>query len=53
MIENAMRQMEDEDERIKEAGEANEADEEAALFDYDKPIVEDADFFDFQDFEAR
>ena len=51
MIENAMRQMEDEDERIKEAGEENEADEEAALFDYDKPIVEDSDFSDFQDFE--
>jgi uncharacterized protein YaaN involved in tellurite resistance len=53
MIENAMKQMEDEAERIKEAGEASEEDEEASLFDYEKPVLEDEDFADFQEFEEE
>ena len=50
MIENAIKQIEEEDERIKEAGEASE-DEEDALFNYDAPVIETRDFQDFSEFE--
>lgn len=50
MIENAIKQIEEEDERIKEAGEASE-DEEDALFNYDAPVIETRDFQDFNEFE--
>jgi hypothetical protein len=50
MIENAIKQMEEEDERIKEASEADD-NEEDALFNYDTPILETEDFEAFEDFE--
>ena len=50
MIENALKQMEEEDERIKEASEADD-NEEDALFNYDTPVLETEDFEAFEDFE--
>lgn len=51
MIENALKAIEDEKEHIKEAGNYAEAlqnsNEEDNLFNYEKPILEDEDFDDF------
>lgn len=55
MIENALRNIEDEREHIEAAGKFAEAQqsqsEEDALFDYDKSVLEDSDFEEFEDFQ--
>ena len=55
MIEVALNQIQDENERIKaaaELGEEAEEDEEAKMFDYENnDVVSDTDFVDFQDFQ--
>lgn len=55
MIENALKAIEDEKEHIKEAGNYAEAlqnsNEEDNLFNYEKPILEDEDFDDFNDLQ--
>ena len=53
MIEGALKQIEEEKERIKEAAELSEEDEEAQLFNYNTDdLLDDQDFSDFKDFEA-
>lgn len=55
MIENALKAIEDEKEHIKEAGNYAEAlqnsNEEDNLFNYEKPILEDEDFDDFNNLQ--
>ena len=55
MIEVALNQIQDENERIKaaaELGEEAEEDEEAKMFDYENnEVISDTDFVDFQDFQ--
>lgn len=55
MIENALKAIEDEKEHIKEAGNYAEAlqnsNEEDNLFNYEKPVLEDEDFEDFNDLQ--
>lgn len=51
MIEVAVKQIGEENERIKEAAEMSEEDSEAKLFDYDDKILEPQDFSDFKDFQ--
>lgn len=55
MIENALKAIEDEKEHIKEAGNYAEAlqnsNEEDDLFNYEKPILEDEDFDDFNNLQ--
>jgi len=41
MVEVALKQIEEENERIKEASELSEEDEENSLFNYDNPFLED------------
>ena len=52
MIENAMKQLMEENDRIKEAGEAGE-DNEDDLFNYDKPVIELADYEEFAEFNEE
>ena len=52
MIENAMKQLMEENDRIKEAGEAGE-DNEEDLFNYDKPVIELADYEEFAEFNEE
>ena len=51
MFENALKQIEEEQQRIKEAAEAGEEAEEDKLFDYDADVdsLDDQDFFDYQE----
>lgn len=55
MIENALKAIEDEKEHIKEAGNYAEAlqnsNEEDNLFNYEKPVLEDEDFDDFNNLQ--
>lgn len=55
MIENALKAIEDEKEHIKEAGNYAEAlqnsNEEDNLFNYEKPVLEDEDFEDFNNLQ--
>ena len=55
MIENALKAIEDEKEYIKEAGNYAEAlqnsNEEDNLFNYEKPVLEDEDFDDFNNLQ--
>lgn len=53
LIESAVKQIEEEKERIKVAAEQSEEQSEDDLFDYDKveSVLEDEDFVDFKEFE--
>lgn len=52
MVEVALKQIEEEKERIKAAAEAPEQDEEDKLFDYENTdFLNDQDFVDFKEFE--
>jgi hypothetical protein len=53
MIENAMKQMKEEEEKIKAAAELKETggDEDADLFEYEKSPVNEEMYEDFEDFE--
>jgi hypothetical protein len=53
MIENAIKQIEEENERIREAAEGKEdsKDELDKMFDYDEEVIETADYIEFQDYE--
>lgn len=53
MMEKAMKDIAEENERIKEAAETSDEDLENKLFDYSTPVVQDADFSDFKDFQAE
>ena len=54
MMEMAIKQIEEEKERIEAAANASEADDEDKLFDYDSdPMLEDKDFSDFKDFQEE
>ena len=54
MFEVALKQIEEENERIKEAADNSEEDEEAKLFDYNNSVVIDTDDFeDFSDFQEQ
>ena len=53
MVEVALKQIEEEKERIKAAAEAPEQDEEDKLFDYENTdFLNDQDFVDFKEFES-
>jgi hypothetical protein len=45
--------MEEEEARIKAAAEMGDEAEEEAMFNYDKPVFELADYSEFKDFEAE
>lgn len=51
MIETALKQITEEEERIKAAAEAEEEDDESKLFNYDAQELDDSDFTDFQEFQ--
>ena len=52
MIETALKQIDEENERLKETAEITDEDEESQLMDYDKAnIIEDQDIIDFKGFE--
>ena len=52
MIETALKQIDEENERLKETAEITDEDEETQLMDYDKAnIIEDQDIIDFKGFE--
>ena len=51
MIELAVKQISEENDRIKEAAEMSDEDNEAKLFNYDEKIIEPQDFSDFKDFQ--
>ena len=54
MMEIAIKQIEEEKERIEAAANATEADDEDKLFDYDSdPMLDDQDFSDFKDFQEE
>ena len=54
MMEMAIKQIAEENERIAAAANATEEDEEAKLFDYDNtPELDDQDFSDFKDFQLE
>jgi hypothetical protein len=53
MVEIAMKQINEENERIKNASEESGEDEENAMFDYEKPILDDNDFVAFKEFEEE
>ena len=52
-VERAVVQMEEEEARIKAAAEMGDEAEEEAMFNYDKPVFELADYSEFKDFEAE
>lgn len=53
MMERALKQIDDEEARIKAAAEAGEDADEEAMFNYDKPAFELEDYSEFKDFEAE
>jgi hypothetical protein len=53
MMERAMKDIEEENERIREAAESSDEDLENKLFDYETPVLEDQDYSDFKDFELE
>lgn len=53
MIENAMKQMKEEEERIRDAANQSEQDEEAQLFDYDKSPLTTQDYIEFSEYEDK
>lgn len=52
MMERAVKQIEEEEERIKAAAEAGDISDEDAMFNYDKPAFELEDYSEFKDFVA-
>ena len=50
MMERALKQIDDEEERIKAAAEAGEDADEEAMFNYDKPVFELEDYEEFKEF---
>jgi hypothetical protein len=52
MMERAVKQIEEEEERIKAAAEAGDVPDEDAMFNYDKPAFELEDYSEFKDFVA-
>ena len=52
MMERAVKQIEEEEERIKAAAEAGDVSDEDAMFNYDKPAFELEDYSEFKDFVA-
>jgi hypothetical protein len=51
MLENALKQIEQEKAAIEAAASVTEEDEEAKMFDYDNgPVLNNSDFSDFKDF---
>lgn len=53
MMERALKQIDEEEARIKAAAEAGENADEEAMFNYDKPAFELEDYSEFKDFEAE
>lgn len=53
MMERALKQIDEEEARIKAAAEAGEDADEEAMFNYDKPAFELEDYSEFKDFEAE
>ena len=53
MIENAMKQMKEEEERIRDAANQSEQDEEAQLFNYDKSPLTTQDYIEFSEYEDK
>ena len=53
MMERAMKQIDEEEARIKAAAEAGEDADEEAMFNYDKPAFELDDYSEFKDFEEE
>lgn len=51
MMERALKQIDEEEARIKAAAEAGEDADEEAMFNYDKPAFELEDYSEFKDFE--
>lgn len=50
MMERALKQIDEEEARIKAAAEAGEDADEEAMFNYEKPAFEIEDFEEFKDF---
>ena len=50
MMERALKQIDDEEARIKAAAEAGEDADEEAMFNYDKPVFEIEDYEEFKEF---
>ena len=53
MMERALKQIDDEEARIKAAAEAGEDADEEAMFNYDKPVFELEDYEEFKEFGAE
>ena len=53
MMERALKQIEDEEARIKAAAEAGDDADEEAMFNYDKPVFELEDYEEFKEFGAE
>ena len=51
MIESALKQMEEEKEKIKAAAENDAEDEISKMFNYEEEVIADQDYSDFKDFE--
>ena len=51
LMERAVVQMNEEEQRIAEAAKKGEQNEEDELFDYEKPLFEDDDYSEFSDFQ--
>ena len=53
MMERALKQIDDEEARIKAAAEAGDDADEEAMFNYDKPVFELEDYEEFKEFGAE